>query len=254
MARNEEKAQSMLNRWLAYKKEEEAGRVRRSRTGGQSRYITTPKRPPHTAATSSITECEKYRMEILREVGKKVMEIQNESLGEQLIRDLNDEINKLLREKGHWERRIVELGGPNYRKYERISNDPSIPQLHAGDDQKGYVYKYFGAARQLPGVKEMFLKAANEKTKRKRFDYKGIDAEYYGYGDEEDDTMVQMEKAAEEKAQEAARLQWEKDTGSVFVNTKQTTEEDTFVPIPTKSDIERALVEKKKAELLKKLT
>jgi hypothetical protein len=29
---------------------------------------------------------------------------------------LNDEINKLIREKGHWERRIVELGGPDYAK------------------------------------------------------------------------------------------------------------------------------------------
>ena len=36
------------------------------------------------------------------------------SLGEHKIRDLNDEINKLLRTKAHWERRILELGGPNY--------------------------------------------------------------------------------------------------------------------------------------------
>ena len=32
------------------------------------------------------------------------------------LRDLNDEINKLIREKGHWERRIVDLGGPDYSK------------------------------------------------------------------------------------------------------------------------------------------
>ncbi len=32
------------------------------------------------------------------------------------IRDLNDEINKLMREKSHWERRIVELGGPDYSR------------------------------------------------------------------------------------------------------------------------------------------
>ena len=35
-------------------------------------------------------------------------------LGEFRIRDLNDEINKLLREKGYWEVRIRELGGPDY--------------------------------------------------------------------------------------------------------------------------------------------
>ena len=36
-------------------------------------------------------------------------------LGEFRIRDLNDEINKLLREKRHWEDRILELGGPDYK-------------------------------------------------------------------------------------------------------------------------------------------
>ena len=35
-------------------------------------------------------------------------------MGEFRIRDLNDEINKLLREKKHWEERILELGGPDY--------------------------------------------------------------------------------------------------------------------------------------------
>jgi len=35
-------------------------------------------------------------------------------LGEFRIRDLNDEINKLLREKRHWEDRVLELGGPDY--------------------------------------------------------------------------------------------------------------------------------------------
>ena len=38
-------------------------------------------------------------------------------LGEFRIRDLNDEINKLLREKRHWEDRILELGGPDYNVF-----------------------------------------------------------------------------------------------------------------------------------------
>ena len=37
--------------------------------------------------------------------------IQNEGLGEHAIRDLNDGINKLIREKYHWNQRIKELGG-----------------------------------------------------------------------------------------------------------------------------------------------
>lgn len=38
-----------------------------------------------------------------------------ESLEEHKIRDLNDKINKLFREKWHWNRRVRELGGPDYR-------------------------------------------------------------------------------------------------------------------------------------------
>lgn len=95
----------MLSRWIAYKRDEERGIDSRK-----------PQRRPALASDcETVSECEKWRMQILREVGRKVMDIQNESLGEQRIRDLNDEINKLLREKGHWERRIIELGGPNYR-------------------------------------------------------------------------------------------------------------------------------------------
>ena len=41
-------------------------------------------------------------------------QIQNAGLGEFRLRDLNDEINKLIREKRHWEHRIIKLGGPNY--------------------------------------------------------------------------------------------------------------------------------------------
>ena len=32
------------------------------------------------------------------------------------VRDVNDDINKLLREKRHWENQIVSLGGANYRR------------------------------------------------------------------------------------------------------------------------------------------
>lgn len=31
------------------------------------------------------------------------------------VRDVNDEINRLLREKYHWENQIIALGGANYK-------------------------------------------------------------------------------------------------------------------------------------------
>lgn len=60
-------------------------------------------------------------------------------LGEHRLRDLNDQINKLLREKGHWQRRIKELGGPDYGRSEPIAYDADGRELPGGGG-----YKYFG--------------------------------------------------------------------------------------------------------------
>jgi len=252
MARNEEKANSMLNRWLAYKQEEGV------------RPRTTGKRPTMTSSVKTVQECEKWRMQMLREIGRKVQEIQNESLGEQRIRDLNDEINRQLREKAHWERRIIELGGPNYRKYERIADDQFVSQVleASGNFQEhyGHTYKYFGAARKLPGVKELFdkkneLQEKQVAPKRKRQEYKGIiDAEYFGFRDEDDSTLLDVEQEAEREAIDRAVSQW---------NTKQLKRDKTDyydeeaitdIKIPSKEELEKRLLDKKKEELLKKYT
>jgi len=193
------------------------------------------------------------------------MDIQNESLGEQRIRDLNDEINKLLREKGHWERRIIELGGANYRKYERIADDAFLSEISplgtvpATTEHKGYVYKYFGAARNLPGVKELHKKK-QEPSKRIRYasQVKGIDAEYYGYRDADEGVLETLEQEAERKAVSQALKNWEKGQQKGSSNPlveASILESDSFishVSIPTKQQIEQALVERRKEELMKR--
>ena len=68
------------------------------------------------------------------------------------MRDLNDYLNKLLRDKALWEKRIKELGGPDYAKLAPKADDD--PQGTGG-------YRYFGAAKQLPGVKEVLQKKGN---------------------------------------------------------------------------------------------
>jgi len=101
MARNAEKAMTTLARWRQSQLEEQGG--------GKER------RPYLASDCSNLKEAEKWRLDIIREVSKKVTQIQNAGLGEFRIRDLNDQINKLLREKRHWEIRIKELGGIHYR-------------------------------------------------------------------------------------------------------------------------------------------
>ena len=56
-------------------------------------------------------------------------------------------------------------------------------------------YRYFGAAKDLPGVKELFARHAAKMTKRKRGDiYKYITPDYYGLRDEEDGVILELEE------------------------------------------------------------
>jgi len=75
-----------LARWHAMKSYEEKGQF-------------VERRPYLSTLCETLPECEKWRMQIIREIAKKVSQIQNAGLGEFKLRDLNDEINKLLREK-----------------------------------------------------------------------------------------------------------------------------------------------------------
>jgi len=247
MARNEEKAQSMLNRWLTYKRD----------LMGTRKHMG--KRPAFASDCDNIPDCERWRMQIIREIGKKIVEIQNESLGEQRLRDLNDEINKSMREKAHWERRILELGGPNYRKYERIADEalmegavPAPNEL----DQRGSAYKYFGASKNLPGVKELLqAKAAAAKNKRQRIkiDMRGIDASYYGYNEDEDGLLEQVEQESEKKAIEEAVKEWA--TNHQGEEAPKNSDSYNFVAhfeVPSKEAIEERLIERRKELLLKK--
>eukprot|EP00197_Chlamydomonas_leiostraca_P006466 CAMPEP_0202869426 /NCGR_PEP_ID=MMETSP1391-20130828/12445_1 /ASSEMBLY_ACC=CAM_ASM_000867 /TAXON_ID=1034604 /ORGANISM="Chlamydomonas leiostraca, Strain SAG 11-49" /LENGTH=206 /DNA_ID=CAMNT_0049549739 /DNA_START=110 /DNA_END=726 /DNA_ORIENTATION=- len=194
MARNQEKAQSMLNRYLQAKNDDLKG--------------PKQKRPYLATECRDLNEADKWRQQILREIGKKVMEIQNAGLGEHRIRDLNDDINKLIREKGHWERRIVELGGPDYSKAAPKITD-SRGQEVAELTGKGAGYRYFGAAKNLPGVKELFEVEAPKQVRKTRFQmHKAIDPDYYGFRDEEDGLLERVEADAERSMRAQAILEW----------------------------------------------
>ena len=147
----------------------------------------------------------------MREIGRKVTEIQNEGLGEHRLRDLNDEINKLLREKLHWERRIIELGGPNYTRHSAKMTDLDGNIVDVPNPSgRGPGYRYFGAAKKLPGVKELFDKPPELRKRRTRYDiYKRIDASYYGYRDDEDGVLEKLEVGAEKRMRADKVREWE---------------------------------------------
>ncbi|KAI6213211.1 hypothetical protein M3Y94_00123800 [Aphelenchoides besseyi] len=195
MARNSEKAMTALARWRRMKEMEEKGPVAR--------------RPHDVRECRDLNDAERFRREVLSDISKKIAAIQNPGLGEFKIRDLNDDINKMLRVKHAWEARIKELGGPDYKRIAPRELDKDGREVSSS-----HGYKYFGAAKDLPGVRELFEQQAEEEGPPKRSKaelVRNIDAHYYGYMDEDDGWLIPLEKPEEEKAIEQIRAQFEEE-------------------------------------------
>ncbi|KAF9045181.1 Isy1-like splicing factor [Panaeolus papilionaceus] len=165
------------------------------------------RRPRMASACKSLRECERWRGEILREISRKVSKIQDAGLTDYEVRDLNDEINKLMREKRHWENQIVALGGANYRRNVAMLDDDGkeVPGT------KGY--KYFGRAKDLPGVRELFESRKKDEEEEseavsyyKKFMNQG--PAYYGDLDEVNSKVLDYEREAEDE-------KWEEDCDHV---------------------------------------
>lgn len=191
MARNSEKAMTALARWRDLKMANEGG--------GSEKFTGVRRRPFLAEEVSDVRSCKRWRREIVQEISQKMAQIQNAGLGEFRLRDLNDEINKLIREKRHWEHRIIKLGGPNYiLSNKMLDNEGKELQWNKG-------YKYFGASKDLPGVRELFEPDPPKPLKKTRAEYmRYVDAHYFGYMDEEDGQVMPLEAEAERRAREEA--------------------------------------------------
>jgi hypothetical protein len=89
----------------------------RPRLGSSAELASACVRARFTLADTQRSRAENPSSAQLLQKGKLKMEVVCWS--EALLGDMNDEINKLIREKGHWERRILALGGPNYMTQSR---------------------------------------------------------------------------------------------------------------------------------------
>ena len=246
MARNAEKSQSMLFRFRA---------AQAAESGLLS--ISGARRPNAPSTVSSIPLAEKWRGQILKEISRKVLKIQDESLSDFQIRDLNDEINNLMKKKWGWEKRIRELGGPNFMRGGGTVFDDQGREVQGG----GKGYRYFGRARELPGVKEMFERAAKrqvrgggdeagEEGRQEQVKRRDVDARYFGYGvDEEDGSLLKYEKRMEREAE--GRLgevdseedgEWEALPGDVG--------DGKAWRLPTLEEVQEELVDRRRRKLL----
>ena len=180
MSRNEEKARASLNRW------------RQLSSGTKSEGDVKVRRL--ASECNSIPECEATRQRLVSQIAAKVEQISHMS-PDDACRKLNDEINKLIRIKGHWERQIRALGGPDYRNGE--------------DNSTMAAYMYFGAAKELPEVKSLAKKRETDTltssmmpSKRNHIDPSNLSVEYFGLNESD---LVAAEADAENRARQAAR-------------------------------------------------
>lgn len=182
MARSQEKAMSALNRWVDQRRAVESG-------------VTDMGRAPRfPSECRSIKQGESARSQILHQITSMIAQIQNATLGEQRIRDLNDEINRLLRSKFTWESQIRSLGGPDYTVMRS-----GLGEMDGAEVPGQGGYKYFGVAKELPGVRELLEEQVQTEAPRKsRKDLlRHVDPEYFGWSDENSSSLLDTERSAE---------------------------------------------------------
>lgn len=120
------------------------------------------------------------------------------------------------------------------------------------------VCRYFGRAKELPGVKELFEAAAPKPREDKPLDSradlrKQVDAAYYGYNnDEEDGSLLDYETQKEKEAFENLLAQdgqapkgWEPLPGDIGNGHDWR--------VPTVDEVQDELVERRRRRLLDKL-
>lgn len=243
MARNAEKSQSMLFRFRA-QQAADLGIVDINRT----------RRPKAISQQENIPTCERWRGQVLKEISRKVSKIQDPALSDYQIRDINDELNKLFKEKWQWEMRIRELGGPNYMRGGGKMTDDEGRVIEGG----GKGYRYFGRARELPGVKELFEAAAQKPekdVKETRHDLRlRVDAGYYGYNlDEEDGSLLKSEARKEKEAFELLAAEGDTADGD-FEPLPGDAGDGIPWRLPSQEEIEAELLERRKRKLLDKFS
>lgn len=210
------------------------------------------RRPKMITQVETVAACEKWRGQVVKEVSRKMSRIQESSLSDYQIRDLNDELNKLMREKHMWEVQIRNLGGPNYMRGGAKMYDDQGREIPGG----GKGYKYFGRAKELPGVKELFEAAAKPRRDEKPLEEskelrKVVDAAYYGWGvDEEDEKLLKYEAEKERQAVEHMLDNGPQEAPEGWISLPGDVGDGRGWDLPTLEEVQEELIERRRKKLL----
>jgi pre-mRNA-splicing factor ISY1 len=224
----------MLNKWVA---------LREKGNNDTPAFHRRNKRPHLASECEYLADAERFRNQIVREISRLIEKIQNPALADHEIRETNDDINHKMREKWHWNKRIHELGGLDYNAIERKRQIEEGGQSHRG-------YQYFGAAKDLPGVRELLAKEENKEQKKKsaRELFNRISPDYYGWRDEEDGVLLEVEAAATDRNDQIHKTKRQKmasDDGDAKLPPD-------YLNVPSQEHISKLLLEHRKKAMLAK--
>ena len=168
---------ALMNRWVDQQRAVYSG------------SLNLQHRPRAANECKTVREAESQRYHIIRQLTGLISQIQNAQLSEARLRQLNDEINKLFKVKIAFELRIRHLGGPNYAS----SSILDLSSIAIPGDSSGY--RYFGAAKSLPGVQELLQQEEDAPNYRSKAEIlKNINLDYFGYRDEDlEENLIQAE-------------------------------------------------------------
>ncbi|AGO11115.1 AaceriAFR363Wp [[Ashbya] aceris (nom. inval.)] len=147
MSRNVDKANSVLARYQEIIAES---------TGGYKDYSRF-KRPTAVHRISNLEEAQRWRAEVVKDIGNKVTQIHDPSLNEIQIEEINNELNRLFQEKTRWESHIRRnLRGPDYRRMKKGLNTTGGTVINGT--------RYFGRALELPHVQELLQRQQRQRV------------------------------------------------------------------------------------------
>lgn len=133
-------------------------------------------RPRYVQKVQSIPQAEIWRNIVLGEISSKLTQINDSQTSDARLRELNDALNQLFKEKRSWEYHIKNLGGNDY--IHKVKD-----MINSGVNVAGW--RYFGRAKELPDVKKMIeekkgqIKKQNGGESTKDLE-KRLDDHYYG--------------------------------------------------------------------------
>ena len=118
--------------------------------------------------------------------------------------------------------------------------------------------RYFGRARELPGVKELFESSkpkAPDKPLESRADLRRqVDASYYGYNlDEEDGTLLAYEAGKEKEAFQNLKEQGDGKSEAGWEPLPGDNGDGVGWRLPTSEEVQEELVDRRRRRLLDKL-